>query len=257
VTDLLLHSFALLCVAVSSGESPKIAGICLENPRFLDAEFSGNASANTRMAETAGGSESPALNVLLLSVDTLRADYLGCYGHPLPASPHIDRLAQESLVFEDCVCEVPLTCPSFCAMLTSRMPRMIGTPRNGLRLSGEIPLVTEQFHNAGYYTFCVQSNWTLKKKLSGLDRGFDVYEDDFHKKRWGVIKPERPADEVTRVALACLAKRDPDRPFFAWIHYTDPHAPYQTHKGFNPAGKRAWGQGKTRRVRVAYNSEVA
>ncbi|HNT88169.1 MAG TPA: sulfatase-like hydrolase/transferase, partial [Candidatus Hydrogenedentes bacterium] len=137
-----------------------------------------------------------APNVVLLSVDTLRADFLGCYGCPYPTSPHVDRLAAESLVFDDAVCEVPLTAPSMSSMLASRYPRMIGMTRNGLRLPAGIQTVAQEFQNAGYFTFCVQSNWTLKTKLSHIDRGFDVYDDHFHQKRWGILKGERSADEV-------------------------------------------------------------
>ena len=202
-------------------------------------------------------SVSAAPDVLLLSVDTLRADRLGCYGCPLDTSPNIDRLSRKALLFEDCVCEVPITAPSMGSMLTSLYPRMTGTTRNGLRMPEDVPTVAEQFHAAGYYTFCVQSNWTLKAKLSGLDRGFADYNDDFHKKRWGIIKPERPADEVTDVALDMLEARPQDRPFFAWIHYTDPHAPYKMHKEYNPRGKTAWLAGRVESTRIKYDSEVA
>lgn len=196
-------------------------------------------------------------NVVLLSVDTLRADYLGVYGCPVDASPHIDRFAAESLVFTDCVCEVPLTGPSMGSMLTSLYPRLTGTTRNGLRMPSHVPTVAEQFQAAGYHTFCVQSNWTLKAGLSGMDRGFDIYDDDFHKKRWGFIKPERLADEVARIAMDLLAARDPDKPFFAWIHFTDPHAPYNFRRDFNPAMRPRFFMPNAHKVRFKYASEVA
>ena len=196
-------------------------------------------------------------NVVLVSVDTLRADYLGCYGQALKTSPHLDQLASESLVFEDCTCEVPLTNPSMGSMMTARFPRMTGTTRNGLRMPDGVPTVAELFRQAGYFTFCVQSNWTLKAKLSGLDRGFDLYEDDFHKKRWGIVKSERAADEVTRTAVEVLAQRDVSKPFFAWIHYSDPHAPYKLHRDYRPAGGKLWFKKNREKVRVKYASEVA
>ncbi len=196
-------------------------------------------------------------NILFVSVDTLRADHLGCYGCPLNTSPNIDRLAKEALLFEDCICEVPLTFPSLGSMLCSRFPRMTGTRRNGLKMPANVPLVTEQFKAAGYYTFCVQSNWTLKAKLCGLDRGFDVYQDSFHTKRWGIVNPERAAEEVSRIALELLRNRPQNQPFFAWIHYSDPHAPYKKHRDYNPAGRKAWHWNKKDRVRARYASEVA
>lgn len=198
-----------------------------------------------------------APNVVFLSVDTLRADYLGFYGFEHAASPNLDRLAAQSLVFDDCICEVPLTAPSMGSMLVSRFPRMTGLTRNGLRMPEDVPTIAESFRGAGYFTFCVQSNWTLKSKLSGLDRGFDVYEDDFHKKRWGIVKSERYADEVTRVALEQIEKRDASKPFFAWIHYSDPHAPYELHRDHRPIGGSLWFKKNRDKVRIKYASEVA
>lgn len=200
---------------------------------------------------------SAAPDVYLVSVDTLRADRLGCYGYPHNASPHVDRFAEGARVFEDCLCEVPLTGPSFAAMMTSLYPRMTGVTRNGLALPESIPTLAEQFRAAGYQTFCVQSNWTLKTKLSGQGRGFDVYDDDFHRRRWGLIKSERYADEVNERALDLLRTRDAAKPLFFWVHYSDPHAPYRFHRSFDP-GKDAYrGKGKTGRMQRRYDSEVA
>ncbi|MBI2433265.1 MAG: sulfatase [Candidatus Hydrogenedentes bacterium] len=198
-----------------------------------------------------------APNVVLLSVDTLRADRLGCYGYDPPTSPHLDAFAQEARLFENVVCEVPLTAPSFASMLSSRYPRMTGLTRNGLRMPGGVPLVQEEFQKAGYQTFCIQSNWTLKRKLSALDRGFDHYDDAFHNKRWGIIKPERDAEEVTRLTVALLNSRDASKPFFAWIHFSDPHAPYKLHRTHNPQDKRTGRLDKVEKVGVKYDSEVA
>ena len=206
------------------------------------------------MAATIAGA---APNVVLISVDTLRADRLGAYGYALPTSPVLDAYAKTALVFEDATCEVPLTQPSMGAMLSSRFPCSTGTTRNGLRMPGDVPLVQEQFQGSGYHTFAVLSNWTLKEKLSGLARGFDVYDDAFEKKRWGFMKAERDGDDVTRLALEYLEARPADKPFFAWIHYSDPHAPYKMHRNFRPAGKRAWHLGHKKKVRVKYDSEVA
>ncbi|MBN2310904.1 MAG: sulfatase [Candidatus Hydrogenedentes bacterium] len=196
-------------------------------------------------------------DVVFVSVDTLRADHLGCYGYELNTSPNIDRFAEDALVFDNCVCEVPLTMPSFGSMMTSRFPRTTGTTRNGLPMPATVPTVAEQFRDAGYQTFCVQSNWTLKRELSGLDRGFEIYEDDFHTRRWGFIKSERYADEVTAIAVELLAARDPDRPLFCWIHYSDPHAPYRFHSAHNPAGDRRLMADAAYKIARKYDSEVA
>jgi arylsulfatase A-like enzyme len=203
----------------------------------------------------AGFSAQP--NIVLLTVDTLRADRLGCYGYSFPTSPNLDALAAQSLVFEDCLAEIPLTAPSFAAMLSSLFPRLTGLTRNGMRVRADVPLVQEYFQQAGYFTFAVQSNWTIKNRISGLGRGFSLYEDDFHKGRWGFIKSERYADEVTDVALDILTRRDPQRPFFAWIHYSDPHAPYHWHRNHNPSGATRWGLPTKKRDNTRYDSEVA
>lgn len=195
-------------------------------------------------------------NVIFLSVDTLRADHLGCYGYPHNTSPNLDVMAEDAIVFENVVCEVPLTGPSFASMLTSRYPRLTGVTRNGIQLSDTIPTVAEQFSAAGYYTMCVQSNWTVKGEISGLDRGFDVYEDGFRKKRWGFLKSERTGDEVTKIALRLLKKWDRSQPLFAWIHYSDPHAPYKMHKRFKPSDSDDHPHPKGN-VAPKYDSEIA
>ncbi|MCC6795849.1 MAG: sulfatase [Candidatus Hydrogenedentes bacterium] len=198
-----------------------------------------------------------APDVFIVSVDTLRADRLGCYGHELPTSPNIDAFAKDALLFEDCLAEVPLTSPSFGAMLTSRYPRMNGAARNGLPLPPDVRTITQQFKDAGYQTVCVTSNWTLKRDLSGLDRGFDHYDDGFKDKRWGFMIGERFGDDVTAASLKLIQERDPNKPLFAWFHYSDPHAPYKFHDEFNPAGKALWKLDEVAATRARYDSEVA
>lgn len=197
-----------------------------------------------------------APNVVLISVDTLRADHLGFYGHPHDTSPNLDRLADNSLVFADMICEVPLTAPSFTAMMTSYYPRATGVTRNGIRLPDNIPTVAEILTSAGYETMCVTSNWTLKSRLSGLDRGFAAYDDGFKKKRWLILKSEREATEVTDLALAQLAARDTTKPFFAWFHYSDPHAPYKLHPEFQVSTEEDYAGDPGAKEKVRYDSEI-
>ncbi len=178
-------------------------------------------------------SESLSNNILFLTVDTLRANHLSCYGYSHLTSPNIDKLAEKGLVFENCITEIPLTCPSFSSMFTSKFPRTTGVTRNGLGISKDEVTITELFKEKGYFTFCVQSNWTLKSKLSGLNKGFDIYDDDFHNKRWGIFSSERLADEVTKKSIEIIKKLPSDKPFFGWVHYSDPHAPYHFRKEYN------------------------
>lgn len=196
-------------------------------------------------------------NVVLLSVDTLRADHLGCYGYRFDTSPHIDRLAESGRLFEDAVCEIPLTAPSMGAMLTSRYPRATGLVRNGLAMPSDVPTVAEVYQRAGYQTFAVQSNWTLKADLSNLHRGFDTYDDDFNEKRWGLFLAERDAKQVAARAIKLLAGRDTERPFFAWFHFSDPHAPYKRHSNFKYNTARPYYRlDEVEKDRERYDSEI-
>jgi arylsulfatase A-like enzyme len=198
-----------------------------------------------------------APNIVVISVDTLRADHLGFYGHPHDTSPNLDNLAEDSLVFDDMICEIPLTSPSMASMMTSRYPRMTGATRNGLPLPEDVPTAAQIFQEAGYETMCVTSNWTLKRTLSGLDRGFDVYDDSFKQKRWGILKSERDADDVSRIALDLLQKRDPSKPLFAWFHYSDPHAPYENHRKFSVSKRSDYPDDPGAKIKVRYDSEIA
>ena len=196
-------------------------------------------------------------DVFFVSMDTLRADRLGSYGCSQGASPALDAFSADALVFEDCLSEIPLTGPSFCSMMTSQYPRALGVTQNGVRISESVPTVVEQFRKAGYQTFCIQSNWPLRANLCGLNRGFDAYDDGFEYKRSGSPVGERYADEVTDLAIEAVRKRDPARPLFCWVHYSDPHAPYRFHKDFNPGNRQLLGLDRVGQTRVKYDSEVA
>jgi len=203
------------------------------------------------------GDTSANPNILILTVDTLRADHLSCYGYQYPTSPNIDKLAEKGFVFDNCIAEVPLTCPSFSSMFTSRYPRVIGVTKNGLGISKDEITITELFKENGYFTFCIQSNWTLKSKLSNLHQGFDIYDDDFHVKRWGIFSSERLADEVTKNAIEILNKRSGHKPFFGWVHYSDPHAPYRFRKEYNVHSKKgSIKDGKIYKTIKDYDAEV-
>lgn len=173
-----------------------------------------------------------APNVVFVTVDTLRADHLGAYGFERNTTPNLDRLAADSLLFEDLICEQPQTAPSLIAMHCSRVPRLTGAIRNGVSLPPGTPTAAMLFAQAGYDTAAIVSNWNLKPNLSGLDPGFAHYDADFGKGRLGREHHEMTADVVSDRALAWLAGRDTAKPMFFWVHYMDPHAPYLSKKGF-------------------------
>lgn len=171
-------------------------------------------------------------NVIIISVDTLRADHLGCYGYPLNTSPAVDALAGDGVLFTDCWALTPLTAPSFSTMLTAFPPHKHGAKRNGLGIYKKIKTLPHFLKTYGYQTAAVISNWPLRKRLAGLHRGFDAYHEVFTKKRyWGIMNSEGQAPAVNRKTFAWLEKNHNKR-FFLWVQYTDPHAPYIQHKKF-------------------------
>ncbi len=176
------------------------------------------------------------MNILFVTVDTLRADRLSCYGYDKKTSPNIDAFSKKGTLFEDAMTNVPLTNPSFSSLFTSRYPHQIGSIRNGIPMVEGVPTIATILKAKGFETSAVISNWPLKRHLSNLQQGWDSFDDDFHEKRWLFFNAERDAETVSDLALEWIEK-GPKPPFLAWIHYSDPHAPYQYHDDFDFGGK--------------------
>jgi arylsulfatase A-like enzyme/Tfp pilus assembly protein PilF len=167
-------------------------------------------------------------NLVLVTLDTVRADHLGCYGDRAAVTPWLDRLAAEGIRFAQASSPVPLTLPSHTSMLTGLLPPHHGVRNNGaggLR-EGTATLAT-LLAGRGYRTGAFVGAFVLDRRF-GLARGFAVYDDDIPRDpRAGVsLEAERPGREVVDRALAWLAREDP-RPFFLWVHLYDAHAPYR------------------------------
>ncbi len=185
------------------------------------------------------------LNVLLLTLDTTRADRLGCYGYAAAQTPALDDLAAAGVRFERAFCQVPLTLPSHVSLLTGTYP-----PTNGIRINAggvlgdDVPTLAERFQRHGYRTGAFIAAWVLESSF-GLDRGFDHYDDELGDARGtsGELA-ERRANEVCDRALAWLAT-DAGRPFFAWVHFFDPHHPYEPPEPYR------------QRLADAYDGEIA
>jgi arylsulfatase A-like enzyme/thioredoxin-like negative regulator of GroEL len=167
-------------------------------------------------------------NVLLITIDTLRADHLGFNGYRGTETPNLDLLAEEGVVFVDAFASAPLTLPSHTTLLTGLYPPNHGVLDNGLySLPSEVPTLAKILGEAGYRTAAVVGSYVLHGRF-GLSPGFDMYDDRFRQPRVSAHQQrERPAEEVTEKALGWLAERDEDRPFFLWVHYFDPHLPYE------------------------------
>lgn len=165
-------------------------------------------------------------NVLLITVDTLRADHLHCYGQPLPASPNIDAFAARSVVFERAIAASGYTGPAHSSIMTARYPRRqsMGLSNGMLTLDG-VETLAEALRQGGYDTAAFVSNGVLAAR-SGLNRGFVVYDDELpsvERNRPNVF--ERLAPQTVERALAWLG-RPRTKPFFLWVHFQDPHGPY-------------------------------
>jgi len=165
-------------------------------------------------------------NVILILVDTLRADRLSAYGYARPTSPNFDAFARESVKFDANRSQASCTFPSANSILTSRWPSaFLGQPDQKLGIPETIPSIAEILHAQGYRTVAVSASAVVRKSPSrfnpsgGFDRGFDVFEEECV---W------KSADCVNRVAGPHLKRGD--KPFFLYIHYIDPHGPYQPPK---------------------------
>lgn len=163
-----------------------------------------------------GESDRP-LNVILIGVDTLRPDHLGCYGYPRNTSPNIDELAGEGVLCENVVSQCPWTTPSFGTVFTSLYPTQHGAGSLEECLRSESTTLAEILQAKGYATCALVSNPALSPQF-GLDRGFEIYDIDYHSEG-------RTADEVTGLVLNWLDGNS-GRPFFIFAHYFDPHLSY-------------------------------
>ncbi|MFP5287875.1 MAG: sulfatase, partial [Thermoanaerobaculia bacterium] len=176
-------------------------------------------------------------NVLILSIDTLRADHVSAYGYPRPPTPNLDRLLASGVRFTQARTVEPLTNPALCSMFTSLYPHEHGATRNGLRLRPGLPSAARSFARRGYRTAAFVGNWTLKNRVSGLGDHFQSYDEVFTRKRWfGMFKGEADARDLTDAALSWLDehRKTSRRPFLLWVHSVEPHAPYRLQEEFAP-----------------------
>ena len=195
-------------------------------------------------------------DILLISVDTLRADRLSSYGYRRHTSPRIDEFLGRGMRFAQARTPTPLTAPAMASVMTSLAPHEHGSTRNGIRVRANLAAFTSFLERRGYETAAFVGNWTLKPELSGLDEHFETYEAILNRKRWfGLAKSEATADDISAEALAWLADREEDGPFLLWVHYVEPHAPYQLQREFLPQiGLKGSG---TLSLNKRYDSEVA
>jgi choline-sulfatase len=179
----------------------------------------------------------PAPNILLITLDTTRADRLGAYGYARANTPNLDRLAREGVLFEHARTATPTTLPAHVSLFTSRYPTSHGVRNNGVPLGERIPTLASALQGAGYRTAAFISSFVLDRRF-GLARGFDHYDDRLDAGA-GIAaeQVERRGDRTASAAVQWLddyLRQNPGlaspaggrAPFFVWLHLYDPHDPY-------------------------------
>ena len=170
----------------------------------------------------------PTLNVVLITIDTLRADHLGCYGYASIQTPGIDQLARAGVRFTQAYTPVPITLPAHAALMTGEFPLATAMHDfSGNRLPSSTVTLAKVLRDHGYTTAAFIGSAVLDSRF-GLNQGFDTYFDHFefgHSEEVHLDTIERRGDRVVDEALNWL-KLNPKGPFFLWVHLYDPHAPY-------------------------------
>jgi arylsulfatase A-like enzyme/predicted Zn-dependent protease len=168
-------------------------------------------------------------NYVLITVDTLRADRVHCYGFPYVDTPTIDLFASKGVLFEHCVAQTPLTLPSHTSLMTGTYPLFHGVRDNGGYLvPQELLTLAEILKGKNYQTAAFVASYVLDSKW-GLDQGFDYYFDQFDLSKYKSISlgnVQRRGDEVIDEALKWLDLNKQEK-FFTWVHLYDPHTPYE------------------------------
>jgi arylsulfatase A-like enzyme/Tfp pilus assembly protein PilF len=196
------------------------------------------------------GAGRPA-NVLLISIDTLRADHVGAYGYPAAQTPTLDALAARGLRFTHASTVTPLTLPAHTSLMTGTFPAWHGVRDNGgFYVGDDQTTLAEVLREKGYRTGAFVSAFVLDSRW-GINQGFDRYFDEFDLSRYegkGLDAVQRPGSEVVDRALPWLGE-DASRPFFAWVHLYDPHTPYAAPEPFRSRFPRT--------MVGAYDAEIA
>ncbi len=172
-------------------------------------------------------------NLVLITIDTLRADRLGCYGWDKASTPNIDALSQEGILFERAYSHSPLTLPSHASLLTGSSPAFHGIKDNSFfRLPSNIPTLATLLQKRGYQTGAVVSGATLARS-KGLDQGFSEYDDVPEQEEGYLVDSQHIGERIAEKSIESSQKQlmrfwdRPNRPFFLWVHLFDPHAEYR------------------------------
>jgi arylsulfatase A-like enzyme/Tfp pilus assembly protein PilF len=229
-----------------------LAAFAYQTVRYYSAKRSrptGEIMSGLEDADRIGLSSGDAqgLNLLIITMDTTRADHLACYGHRGIQTPNIDGLARDGVLFANAFTPSPSTLPGHATIMTGLYPYRHGARANGsYKLPSEQITLAEILKEHGYATAAVISAYVLDGRF-GLDQGFDLYDDDLTEGvQYGAHAfRERPAEFTNRAIFDWLDVHAGSR-FFAWIHYFDPHAPYVAPEPY-----------RTRYAAQPYDGEIA
>jgi arylsulfatase A-like enzyme/Flp pilus assembly protein TadD len=193
----------------------------------------------------------PRPNIILITLDTTRADRMGFLGSTRGLTPNLDAMAKQGVIFSRAYSHVPITTASHTTILTGTYPQFNHVNDFGVPLSSRLPYLPDLLHQHGYHTGAFVGSLILDPldgTAPGFDRGFDVYDAGFHLRRHGADRyqtVERRADDVVQHALAWLSQL-PNGPFFLWIHLYDAHDPYDPPEPY-----------KSRYASQPYDGEIA
>jgi len=219
-------------------------------PRLLFSVMLLAASRGAAMPTPPEPTASSRPNIVLITLDTTRADRMGFLGSERGLTPNLDGLAGQAVVFSRAYAQVPLTTPSHAIILTGTYAEFNHVNYMGDPLGEALPFLPDILHRNGYRTAAFVGALALEPKTMapGFERGFDVYDAGFHRRRGSEDRYhslERRAEEVVNRALAWLSKQ-PRGPFFLWVHLYDPHDPYSPPEPY-----------KTRYSAAPYDGEIA
>ncbi len=209
-----------------------------------------SALASTAPRPSAPANPQPP-NVILITLDTVRADRMGFLGSQRGLTPHLDALARQSVVFTHAYSQVPLTTASHATILTGTYPQFHQVNDFGVPLAEDLPYAPYIFRGNGYHTAAFVGSLVLDpaaRSAPGFERGFDTYDAGFHRRRMGEDRYqaiERRGGEVVAHALAWLTAHQKG-PFFVWVHLYDAHDPYDPPEPY-----------KSRYASAPYDGEIA
>lgn len=202
-------------------------------------------------------------DVLLVTIDTLRADHLSAYGYARQTSPNLDRLAAQGALFEVAYAPSPATMPSHASLFTSRYPLAHGVVRNGIPLGDTLPTLPAMLAEQGYRTAAFVSSYPVSREF-GLARGFAHFDDRLDRDRFAKRRradgnrlqvTDRLGEHTVDAAIAWWTTQPDDAPRFAWVHLYDPHLPYAAPQPYGDAFRRAAPTPLEQRI-DAYDGEI-